>query len=664
LSYSWRLYLVSDIWAANSHKKQSNFASHRKPILHSQYRVRSQSKIRKRDKRLKRALSLAAIVFVTGSAMTLALPAIGQDSPESLLPPGFGDPPPPAPSTPRPPRPTSGSPVTTAPPTGSRSPAVPSSGSSTGASIAPDGSIIPAKPKEGEEDQTAEVRQVFDVPPAGRRSLGSVGIISDASGGFAKNVFGQANGTYLANILRSTKGPLASRWGTIMTRRLLASRTDTPRNVNAADWVGERAWLLLRMGDAVTSRQLVQQVDAGRYSKRLYEVAMQTFLANGDLGGMCPLAEGGAQSVGDPAWKMARPICASLAGEQGTASSLLNQARNKRWMVGIDYLLAEKAVGAGTNGRRSVKIEWEKVTGFNAWRHGLANATGIEPPARLYAGSGAHLGGWLAQMPMLSVKSRIKAAPVAASLGVISNRALVDLYAQASEDADAGSEAKAIAGLLETAYSGSDASAKVTAMASIWDSAKEPRLLHANMVLTARAAALIAPSSSYAAQSDRLVASMMTAGFDRSAARWADVVGDGSLGWGLLAVGSPGMNGKVSLGQLGDFQGNDNSTDYHKSALLLAGLAGLDRVEAGAQAGFIDDIDVNILRTSRWSKAITEAAGRGEQGTVVLLAAAGMQGSDWTKIPAQHLYFIVKSLRQVGLEAEARMIAAEAVTFG
>jgi hypothetical protein len=620
--------------------------------------------MRKRDNGLKPTLSLAALVFVSASALTLALPAIGQDSPESLLPPGFGDPPPPPSSGPRPPKPVSGTPGSPVPSTGSRPSASTSTGQSANPSIAPDGSIVPAKPKEGEDGEQTEVKQVFDVPPAGRRSLDQVGIISDASGGFAKNVFGQANGTYLRNILRNTRGPIASRWGTIMTRRLLASRTDTPRNVNGADWVGERAWLLLRMGDAVTSRQLVQQVDAGRYSKRLYEVAMQAFLANGDLGGMCPLAEGGAQSVGDPAWKMARPICASLAGEQGTASSLLNQARNKRWMVGIDYLLAEKAVGAGTNGRRSVKIEWEKVDGFNAWRHGLANATGIEPPARLYAGSGAHLDGWLAQMPMLSVKSRIKAAPVAASLGVISNRALVDLYAQAAEDADAGSEAKATADLLETAYSGSDASAKVTAMASIWDSAKEPRLLHANMVLTARAAALIAPSSSYGAQSDQLVASMMTAGFDRSAARWADLVGDGSLGWGLLAVGAPGMNGKVSSGQLGDFRGNDNSANYHKSALLLAGLAGLGRVDANTQADFISDIDVNILLASRWSKAITEAAARGEQGTVVLLAAAGMQGTDWTKIPARHLYFIVQSLRQVGLEPEARMIAAEAVTFG
>jgi hypothetical protein len=617
--------------------------------------------MQKRDNNLKRALSLAAIVFVTSTALAIALPAIGQDSPESLLPPGFGDPPPPSPpSVPRPPRPNAGSPNTATPVTGSR----PASGAPINTGIAPDGSILSEQGKDGEEDQPVEVKQVFDVPPAGRRSLTQIGIISNVSGGFASTAFGQANGIFLQSILRNTHGPLASRWGTIMTRRLLASRTDTPRNVDGADWVGERAWLLLRMGDAVTSRQLVQQVDAGRYSKRLYEVAMQTFLANGDLGGMCPLAEGGAHVVADPAWKMARPICASLAGEQGTATALLNQARSQRWMTGIDYLLAEKAVGAGTNGRRSVKIEWEKVTGLNAWRHGLANATGIEPPARLYTASGEHVEGWLAQMPMLDVGARIKAAPEAATLGVLSNRALVDLYSQTLDDPDSNDAAKATADLLETAYSGSGDAAKVTAMASIWDGAKNPRAYHANLVLTARAAALIAPTTNHAAQSDRLVASMMTAGFDRSAALWANIVSDGSLGWGLLAVGAPGMNGKVSSGQLSDFRGNDNSTDYHKSALLLAGLAGLGRVDPAAQAGFIDKLEVNIVRNTRWSNAITQAAARGESGTVVLLAAAGMQGSDWSKIPAQHLYYIVQSLRQVGLEAEARMIATEAVTFG
>jgi hypothetical protein len=45
---------------------------------------------------------------------------------------------------------------------------------------------------------------------------------------------------------------------------------------------------------------------------------------------------------------------------------------------------------------------------------------------------------------------------------------------------------------------------------------------------------------------------------------------------------------------------------------------------------------------------------------VALLAAAGMQG-EWDKIPPYHLYHIVRALHDVGLDAEARMIAAEAL---
>ena len=597
-------------------------------------------------------------MFVTGTALTLALPATGQDKPESLLPPGFGDPASPPPPVAKPPKPATDTPAI--------SPTAPQTRPSPSGTLSPVASLPGATvdPAATDGETPVEVKQVFDVPPAGRRSLSQVGIISDLSGGFVPTAYGRTYGTALMHITRNTNGPIASRWATIMTRRLLASRTDTPDDIDGADWVAERAWLLLRLGDAAVARQLVQQVDAGRYSKRLYEVAMQTFLANGDLGGMCPLAEGGARAVGDANWKMARPICASLAGEQGSASALLNQARGQGWMKGIDYLLAEKAVGAGTNGRRSVKIEWEKVNGFSVWRHGLANATGVQPPARLYALAGAQVDGWLVQMPMLSVKARMAAAPTAARLGILSNRAFVDLYAQAADDSDSGDDAKANATILASAYAGSDDSAKVAAMARLWDGAKSPAAQHANLVLTARAAALIAPSSSQSGQSDRLVASMLTAGFDTSAAAWSKIVGNGSLGWGLLAVGAPGMNGKISYGQLGDFRGNDNSTDYHKSALLLAGLAGLGRVDATAQTDFGSKLGVDIGRTTKWSNAISQAAARGDSGTVVLLSAAGLQASDWTSIPAQRLFYIVQSLRQVGLESEARMIAAEAVTFG
>ena len=46
---------------------------------------------------------------------------------------------------------------------------------------------------------------------------------------------------------------------------------------------------------------------------------------------------------------------------------------------------------------------------------------------------------------------------------------------------------------------------------------------------------------------------------------------------------------------------------------------------------------------------------------MALLAAVGMQTSDWRGVPPAYLFRIVRALRTVGLEYEARMIAAEAL---
>jgi hypothetical protein len=200
-------------------------------------------------------------------------------------------------------------------------------------------------------------------------------------------------------------------------------------------------------------------------------------------------------------------------------------------------------------------------------------------------------------------------------------------------------------------------------MSAIWTGATVGVDYHAALVTTARAAALIRPDDAHSGEADRLVASMMTAGLDKAAAGWANIVSEGSMGWALVALGAPGTGRSVEYGPLDDFYGNDNSAKAQKSAFLLAGLAGLGRVDAEAQADFAGDLEVNIARQTKWTQAITAAAERGEQGTVALMALAGLQAPSWSLVPANHLYYIVRSLRQVGLEAEARMIAAEAVTF-
>lgn len=594
----------------------------------------------------------AALLVTGAAALIFALPAVGQQGPESLLPEGFGDPPPPpATPTPRPPgsQPTPGTPT------------VPGSTPPGPLAVDPEAE---EEEEDDEEDEEEDLVIRYDVPPAARRSLSAIGIISSNSGGFPAEAFGNLDGQFLKQIVSRTTGPIASRWGTIMARRLLASRTNTPVGVNGADWTAERAWLLLRMGDSVVARQLVQEVDGGNYTKRLHQVAMQAYFANGDLAGVCPLTESGVRLVNDGRWKMARAICASLAGEQGSATALINQGRYQGWVRGVDYRLTEKAVGAGINGRRQVKIEWEGVEGMNAWRFGLASATGMEPPDSLFENSGRQMAGWRAQLPMFGASVRAKHATEAAALGVLSNRHMVDLYGQILEDSDAPDAMRTNAESLASAYNASTSTARVNAMSAIWNAAENATDYHAALILTARAAALVDATDENANEAGRLIASMMAAGLDRPAVAWASIVDQGSLGWALLAVGAPVLPSPVGYSPLDDFYGSDNSTNGHKSAMLLAGLAGLGRIEAEAQSDFGGDLKINVGRQTPWSRAITAAAARGEQGTVALMAIAGMQAPDWARVPANHLYHIVRSLRQVGLEAEARMIAVEAVTFG
>ena len=161
-----------------------------------------------------------------------------------------------------------------------------------------------------------------------------------------------------------------------------------------------------------------------------------------------------------------------------------------------------------------------------------------------------------------------------------------------------------------------------------------------------------------------LIASMLSAGLDRNALRWSNVVPEGSEGWALLALARPDANGTVAGGAVDDFIDNDASARMRKSAFLIAGLAGLGRLDADDLDDLSERVGRNLQRRSPWSEKISRAGELGNSTLVAMLAGLGMQGSDWERMTPRHLYYIVRSLDAAGLSAEARMIAAEAVVRG
>ena len=82
---------------------------------------------------------------------------------------------------------------------------------------------------------------------------------------------------------------------------------------------------------------------------------------------------------------------------------------------------------------------------------------------------------------------------------------------------------------------------------------------------------------------------------------------------------------------------------------------------AGSAPSDASAVGVRLGGEDRWTGRSTRRRASGSRALVALLAGVGMQTGDWRACRPHYLFRIVRALRAVGLEYEARMIAAEAV---
>lgn len=608
---------------------------------------------------MRRALMLGGAAFALCSTLVLA-----QQAPESLLPPGFDDPAPAPTPTPR---------ATSAPvPSATGTPVIqplpgitPEAGSAAPIRLPPGlPSIEELERMDADElDELLGLKPRFDIPPAAQRSTEQIGLLAPDEGGLPTGSLREQPGSIVQAALAGTRRPLVSRWGHIMLRRALASRLETPQGMDPVDFAALRARVLNSMGEYKLARALVQDVDTGNWNAALTNAAFDAYVATADIVGICPAVQVVRVDRRDAQWTMTESICAAFSGQGTRAGQELNRALGRGIADPIDILLAQRYAGASGFGRRAVNLEWTNVEELTPWRYALANAVGAEIPANLLANPSPYIQRVSATAPMLATTRRIEGAGLAAREGILSSTALIDLYSSLDlqEDGASDGEAVRVAARLRDAYVAAEPAARLAAIRDVW-SGEQPD--YSRLVLTAYAAARLEPNDDFGADAPMLIASMLAAGLERDAMRWASVVSQGSEGWALLALAQPVRNSPVTSGQFGSFVSDDDSDGKRKSQFLLAGLAGLGRIEQGTVADQAASLGVDIARQTRWSRLIDAAADAGNPALVAMLAGVGMQGSGWDRMTARHLYHIVSALNRVGMEAEARMIAAEAVARG
>lgn len=623
---------------------------------------------------MRRGYLLGGAALILCSALAMA-----QDAPESLLPPGFDRPAPrpaarpAAPSRPAAPRPAAtapagaapAAPVAVAPGTTAAVPAaVPAAASAGGAlpSNLPSLDALAAMTPE-ELEVALNLKPRDDIPPAARRALSRLGTIDEAEGGLPYWQLGRQDPGLVRAALAANRGRLVSRWGHILVRRALASRLDAPAGMDPGEFVALRAGLLVRMGEGDVARAIVQDVDTANLGPLLTQAAIDAYVATGDFTGICPAVQLQGSGGRDKPWQVLGAICDAYSGEGSRGLAALDRLTYYGAMPRVDMLLAQKYAGAAGRGRRAVTIEWNQVKDMTPWRYALATAIGLKPPADLLKGASEGFAFMAATAPAAALATRAETADKAAACGVLSSTAMVDLYAQIYDDADANSDLGQRAARLREAYVATTAAERLAAIRDLWGDGADADQRYGRQVLTAYAAARLPAGPALAGDAGPLIAAMLAAGLDRSALRWSGVVESGSEGWALLTLAAPGA-AQVQTGAIDDFRDNDESADLRKSRFLVAGLAGLGRLPVPAAQELARKYGFELDRPSRWSRAIDKAAELRNPTLVVLLAGLGMQGNSWQRMTARNLFHIVSALNRSGLAAEARMIAAEAVARG
>ncbi len=507
--------------------------------------------------------------------------------------------------------------------------------------------------------------RAIEYPRFARRNPFFAGALDPVRIGLGSNPWGSASGVFLSGLMRRTDTPIASRWAHIALRNALLARAHSPGGVNPVDWAAERAWLLLRLGEADAARMVISAVDTDRFTPKMTQVGVQSALANSDPLAMCGFEER-IRKDEPRIFPLVQAMCSALNGEPESASAQIDSARRRGTVGGIDLTLADKVVGAAGDSGRAATIEWEPVSGLTAWRYGLSTATGIRPPERLLDSASPQLRAWYARAPLIPFQDRLQSARIATGLGVFSSQSLTDVYSWIYDSTDPNDLSGTDAWQLRLAFAAASEAERLAAMRRLWKS-DDPLQREAARAMLGRAAARIAPNPELQSDAGDLIASMLAAGMDRQAARWANAASQmddeqADRAWAMIALAAPeGAAVDLSVGRINAFIGRDESQGRKRSALLVAGLAALGKLDIGAASRLNSRYRLQIERASPWTAMVDAAARRRQSASVLVLAGAGLQTADWDWVPSTHLFHIVMALRNTGQDFTARMIAAEAL---
>ena len=531
----------------------------------------------------------------------------------------------------------------------------------------------------------------FNVEELGQLDPDSLGTLKIEDGGFGALMWDGSPRRKIERLLPKLPTRSTSRTMRDLMRRLLLSTARAPAGEplvpGQKDLIGIRLGLLSAMGDLSGVSSLVKEVPSSAHTTRLLRSEVDALFMRNDNAGVCSLVAGQIGQVETPYWQKAFIFCQSLAGEHDKAALGASLLRETGDNDKIFNGLLEQLSGLGAY--KVASLADPKPLHF-----AMVRAAKTALPADVTASNNPAILRTIATSPNARPELRLDAAERAESMGALKTEVLRQLYAGVTFSEKA----------LENPLTTADSQRNPLSRALLYRKALVENVPAASAEVLARAFKLgrdggrlpslarvylpilrtINPTQDFVWFSKEAIRALLTAGDLESASQWFDMLKNAAL----LDENADQTLSKIRplarlAGAIDDTEWNASSLTKWwqvsnaeqeenpvapeiiraQAALLYNLLDSLGDTVGDTEWGPLLDgppqSTVIMPQPALW-RSLDIATTNLRVGETILLSLLVLGEAGPAQANPTVLHKVIKSLRNVGLDREARALAVEA----
>jgi hypothetical protein len=537
-------------------------------------------------------------------------------------------------------------------------------------------------PAKGEDEEGAGVQ----VSPLQALDPSSVGLIGPEEGGLGPILWAGSERAQIEALLPripvGTVSPAMQR----LTRRLLVSAAPVPAGQpTVPSLLGLRAERLAAAGDIAAAQELINLAPPQLDDPLIARVQADGLLLAGDSNGACARIESEVAGGNNaPYWIKRLSFCRALNGEIAAARLAADLLR-ELGETGDDAFFT--LIGALSGDSRSAVVSLIDPTALHL---AMLRAAGQNIPADSVPGAGPAILRAIASAPNTELEVRLEAAEAAETVGALESSALAQIYSSVIFSAEETENAITIAQespgprsnalLFQVSEIQTVPTARAEALRAAWLVGRQNGGFMTSARVSQDALRSFDPEPDFAWFAGDAGLALLAAGDSELARRWFDMARDTASEqqpdaakavldlWPLIQIAAqkqpipflPEIVGSWWIGQLD----SPETRRLEKASLIYTLFEAFDYPVPAKDWFALMDGPLSTgahIPAAAALRGLRTATREGRMGETVIYALLILGDTGPAGVSPQTLDEVVRSLRAVGLDADARALAVEAV---